>query len=289
MLDLMHYRKIELSEAICVINPGGYVGESTASEIKYALKQDCDLFALERNDALSKSLFTDVLELVGGIVPPIDDFIQEGPQKTNPPDWLNVFRDELNVFRDEQVFMEAMGQTVAAPNQSQTELYLKLMIEELFEALRAAYPGVGTSLQVREEQLLNTITGLRLHSLDEVALFDALQDILVVTINCGLSRAYPMAEGWREVLRSNMAKIDLVTGKVKKRADGKVLKPEGWTPPDLRGILEKHWSFGLQPEIQAAPEVPEVVSGGSFQLYDPKLMPEKDGTPPSAGDDEIPF
>ena len=36
---------------------------------------------------------------------------------------------------------------------------------------------------------------------------------------------------WNEVQRANMAKVGL--GGVKKREDGKVLKPDGWTPPDV--------------------------------------------------------
>ena len=39
--------------------------------------------------------------------------------------------------------------------------------------------------------------------------------------------------GWAEVTRSNMAKVDPISGKVIKNAAGKVQKPEGWTPPDL--------------------------------------------------------
>jgi predicted HAD superfamily Cof-like phosphohydrolase len=42
------------------------------------------------------------------------------------------------------------------------------------------------------------------------------------------------------VLRTNLAKIDPDTGKVIKRDDGKVLKPEGWQPPQLAGYL-KEW------------------------------------------------
>ena len=38
MLDDMHKRKIDLSDEIFVINPGGYIGTSTASEIDYALR-----------------------------------------------------------------------------------------------------------------------------------------------------------------------------------------------------------------------------------------------------------
>jgi hypothetical protein len=38
MLDDMHLRKIDLADEIFVINPGGYIGESTRREIKYARK-----------------------------------------------------------------------------------------------------------------------------------------------------------------------------------------------------------------------------------------------------------
>jgi predicted HAD superfamily Cof-like phosphohydrolase len=42
---------------------------------------------------------------------------------------------------------------------------------------------------------------------------------------------------WKEVMRSNFAKIG-EDGKVRKREDGKVLKPTGWTPPDLKPFVK---------------------------------------------------
>ena len=36
MLDDMHKRKIDMADEIFVINPGGYIGKSTKSEIEYA-------------------------------------------------------------------------------------------------------------------------------------------------------------------------------------------------------------------------------------------------------------
>lgn len=36
MLDDMHLRKIDLADEIFVVNPGGYIGASTRSEIAYA-------------------------------------------------------------------------------------------------------------------------------------------------------------------------------------------------------------------------------------------------------------
>lgn len=38
MLDDMHKRKIDMADEIFVINKGGYIGESTRSEIEYAHK-----------------------------------------------------------------------------------------------------------------------------------------------------------------------------------------------------------------------------------------------------------
>ena len=62
---------------------------------------------------------------------------------------------------------------------------------------------------------------------------DALIDILVVTIGAIHSLGANGEAAWNEVMRTNFAKIDPETGKVRKREDGKVLKPEGWTPPNL--------------------------------------------------------
>jgi hypothetical protein len=36
-LDRLHFQKIDMADEVYVVNPGGYVGESTAREIAYAL------------------------------------------------------------------------------------------------------------------------------------------------------------------------------------------------------------------------------------------------------------
>lgn len=58
------------------------------------------------------------------------------------------------------------------------------------------------------------------------------------SIQCGLAHGLPMDEVWAEVQRSNMSKIS-ADGTVKRREDGKILKPLGWKPPDIRGVLER--------------------------------------------------
>jgi hypothetical protein len=47
MLDDMHKRKIDLADAIYVINVGGYIGTSTRSEIEYAKAAGKEVLYLE--------------------------------------------------------------------------------------------------------------------------------------------------------------------------------------------------------------------------------------------------
>ncbi|MBQ6476529.1 MAG: hypothetical protein IJJ34_10055 [Clostridia bacterium] len=47
MLDDMHKQKIDMADEIFVINVGGYIGESTASEIEYAREKGKKITYLE--------------------------------------------------------------------------------------------------------------------------------------------------------------------------------------------------------------------------------------------------
>ena len=73
---------------------------------------------------------------------------------------------------------------------------------------------------------------------DLVEVLDALADIAYILagtiINHGMQEVYD--EAFNEVHRSNMAK--LVNGKVIRREDGKVMKPEGWQPPQLAKFIQ---------------------------------------------------
>ena len=48
MLDDMHKRKIDMADEIFVINVNGYIGESTKSEIEYAIKNKKKVNYLEK-------------------------------------------------------------------------------------------------------------------------------------------------------------------------------------------------------------------------------------------------
>jgi predicted HAD superfamily Cof-like phosphohydrolase len=79
--------------------------------------------------------------------------------------------------------------------------------------------------------------GVAISNHDQVETLDALIDILVVTIGAIHSMGSDAEGAWKEVMKTNFAKIDKDTGKVRKREDGKVLKPTGWVPPDLTKFI----------------------------------------------------
>ena len=119
-----------------------------------------------------------------------------------------------NVFKDQATFMRACDQTVGEFNVAQFNLYTKL-IEEEFKELKVAVDAV-----------------------DQVETLDALIDIIVVTVGALHSLGTDAEGAWKEVMRTNFAKIDHETGKVRKREDGKVLKSVGWTPPNLKPFIK---------------------------------------------------
>ena len=119
----------------------------------------------------------------------------------------------MNPFRDQEKFMKACDQSVETFDPGQYAMYLKLIEEEFKE--------------LQEARAMN----------NDVEELDALIDILVVTIGAIHSAGFNAEGAWKEVMRSNFAKIDHETGKVRKREDGKVLKPIGWTPPNLTGFI----------------------------------------------------
>lgn len=71
---------------------------------------------------------------------------------------------------------------------------------------------------------------------DLVAIADALADLTVTVYGTALEYGINLDAVLEEVHRSNMAKLGS-DGKPILREDGKVLKPQGWQPPDIARVL----------------------------------------------------
>jgi predicted HAD superfamily Cof-like phosphohydrolase len=62
---------------------------------------------------------------------------------------------------------------------------------------------------------------------------DACFDMMWVIVGYMKSRGWDCEGIWDEGAKSNLAKIDPETGFVRRREDGKILKPDGWQKPDF--------------------------------------------------------
>ena len=116
-----------------------------------------------------------------------------------------------NPFKDIDTFQSACDQE---PSEANYKMYLSLIDEEVAELVEAVAAD------------------------DKVEQLDALVDILVVTMGAVRAAGWDGEAAWREVMDTNFAKIDPDTGKVRKREDGKVLKPEGWKAPELAQFVK---------------------------------------------------
>lgn len=148
-----------------------------------------------------------------------------------------------NIFNDVHDFMTRMGKHIPmAPHGAQISaeqltLAVDLVHEEIFNELENA-----------------------LHEGNMVKIFDGILDGIYVLAFLGHTLGLPLEEGWVEVQRTNMAKLHRLTCPrcIKKsapdvdcptcrgqdhylapvlNANGKVVKPEGWTPPRLAELI----------------------------------------------------
>lgn len=81
---------------------------------------------------------------------------------------------------------------------------------------------------------------------DHAQMADALVDLVYVAMGTAHLLGYPWDELWREVQRANLTKERASSNadpRSKRGHELDVVKPEGWKPPDIEGILARRgWS-----------------------------------------------
>lgn len=106
------------------------------------------------------------------------------------------------------------------PTQKMIQLCHKLISEETAEALQVLqeyefYKGIDQKAELAGE----------------------LVDLIYVVCYCANVVGIPLDQVFAFVHRANMNKVNPETGKVNKREDGKVLKPDGWKPAPLKELF----------------------------------------------------
>ena len=110
--------------------------------------------------------------------------------------------------------------------------------------LPRADPGLAEDpmLQIRliDEEVKELFNAIEEENLVEIA--DAMGDIIYVVMHCANAYGIDLEPIYDEIQRSNMAKVGS-DGKVTRNANNKVMKPEGWMPPDIKGeLLKQGWT-----------------------------------------------
>jgi predicted HAD superfamily Cof-like phosphohydrolase len=119
-------------------------------------------------------------------------------------------RPRHSTQRDVEAFQRAVGAPVGrSPGIRRASLRAKLVREEAREAARAIESG------------------------DLAAAIKELCDLIYVAYGAAVEFGIELAPFWDEVHRSNLEKVG---GPI--RRDGKLLKPAGWAPPDIVGVLQ---------------------------------------------------
>lgn len=114
-------------------------------------------------------------------------------------------------------------------------------------------------ISLMKEELAETISAMEAGNLPDIA--DGLADLCYVAIGTAVAYGIPLDRVFEEVHRANMSKAQICAtcsgsggvldwthsgtcatckgsgAVVRYREDGKVLKPEGWKPPDIAAIL----------------------------------------------------
>lgn len=149
----------------------------------------------------------------------------------------------LSHFLQQREFMVAMGKRVAViPGDAllaDVGLAVKLIEEEVNEELLPAVKQLANLMDGDHERMLLT------------AVLDGAVDAVYVIYQLCNTLGLPFDEAFAEVHRSNMAKKS-PDGTVHYREDGKVLKPPGWTPPDLRSIIGKAMGENWWPSVSTS-------------------------------------
>jgi predicted HAD superfamily Cof-like phosphohydrolase len=147
---------------------------------------------------------------------------------------MKTLHDQVKEFR--KAMKQPIGTVPIVPPDDRVRFCLTLIAEEFFEILESCVDGGPfDNVAVARERVQRAINGAIRVNLP--AFTDGTLDLDYVVegarIEFGIDGA-PIAE---RVHAANMAKTK---GPV--RADGKRLKPEGWTPPDIRrALVEQGW------------------------------------------------
>jgi predicted HAD superfamily Cof-like phosphohydrolase len=142
----------------------------------------------------------------------------------------------ITPINDVRQFMAAAEQ-ITAPGQ--TGKQVGFCAEEMVEGLQCLSPLLREpGLRIISKAFKAGLHADLVQECDQEELLDFFLDLAYVAIGGAIAMGANVEGAWSEVQRANMGKVDPVTGKLMRDANGKVTKPAGWRPPNLKPFLK---------------------------------------------------
>ena len=133
MLDDMHKRKIDMADAIYVINVGGYIGESTRSEIEYAKRNGKEVRYLEGSTSgVPEETVREIAEMLDcGHVCYLNPDTNETVFIPNPASWEYFEEPDMVTKELEKVDSWERRIKLAPPESFESFQFMESFIDEL--------------------------------------------------------------------------------------------------------------------------------------------------------------
>lgn len=154
------------------------------------------------------------------------NFTEKPPLEEKP---MNEWQRQVNTFRDAMDL--PVPETPRTLSPAEAEMHIRMIRDEFEKEFVPAF--------------LNQ---------DLVEMYDAGIDVLVYVIGALSNAGFDIDPGFKEIMRSNMSKMDPETGKAIKAGpndpsgepEGKVLKGPNYSPPNLHPIINAQHNYGAE-------------------------------------------
>ena len=128
-------------------------------------------------------------------------------------------------------------------NRGEVEFLIRMCLSELQELALTVTGSVDESVDMLRRCVgtIDKSEHAKLDTEDDViaAQADSLVDLYYYGLNAFSKKSVDISEIFDTVHASNMAKRDPKTLQFIKRDDGKIIKPDGWTAPDITAIIRR--------------------------------------------------
>ena len=218
------------------------------------MNQD-DVARLRAAEAGVAELYDNVAGRMAGLGDALQDALREGLTARDAAVRNAVLRD-VAAGRDAvavREFTTASGTPCADAPEAMTagevEFVAKMMLDEIMELMATVHtPAAAKAMLKRFVDESADIEKIHYDDDGGVAMIadqaDALVDAYYYSLNAACKRGVNLSRVFTIVHAANMAKRDPVGGTFLRRADGKIIKPAGWQPPDVVAEIRRQREQG---------------------------------------------